>query len=604
MLDDFALIDRALAEVFDLDAPIEQLLDAFRAEISLQDLAAGDVLLRQGDPSDALYILLRGRLTVSIHDGETEKFIGEIRRGETIGETGLVMGAPRNATARASRASTVARIDAESFDRLLQQFPHLGLAIARSLITREQRNAGPRHPGFVPETICLVAVTPGIDLDRVAKALAPHHPGPVTVVKDGTDIEDGRRTIRAGQRDAGLVLALSGTDNPDWRAMAVAECDEVVRVADATASPVPHPDEARLDRGRNAILPRQTLLLVHPDDTRHPTGTAAWLEPRRIDRHLHARLGNACDTGRVARILTGRAVGLVLSGGGARGAAHLGAFRAMQEAGIEPDLVGGTSIGGAMAAWYAMGLRGEDIDAAARKVFVENGPPTNDWNLLPMVSLVKGRKTRVLAQKAIRAATGTDIGIEDTWTPYFCVAANYTRQTQTILRSGPLWKALTATYAIPGVLPPVILDGELHVDGGLVNNLPVDVLEASGAAHTIAVDLVGGTHRKLEMTDIPPNLLLLRDKLRSRKKRRFKLPGLIAILLNSTLLSALERQREMRARADVCLRPELTRISLLDWGKFNAAIDQSYESLRAQIETLPQEELAPLQTARARIAQS
>jgi hypothetical protein len=181
---------------------------------------------------------------------------------------------------------------------------------------------------------------------RVAKALAPHHPGPVTVVKDGTDIEDGRRTIRAGQRDAGLVLALSGTDNPDWRAMAVAECDEVVRVADATASPVPHPDEARLDRGRNAILPRQTLLLVHPDDTRHPTGTAAWLEPRRIDRHLHARLGNACDTGRVARILTGRAVGLVLSGGGARGAAHLGAFRAMQEAGSEPDLVGGTSIGG------------------------------------------------------------------------------------------------------------------------------------------------------------------------------------------------------------------------------------------------------------------
>ena len=284
--------------------------------------------------------------------------------------------------------------------------------------------------------------------------------------------------------------------------------------------------------------------------------------------------------------------------GGARGAAHLGAIRALDEAGIVPDIVGGTSVGAAMAAWYAMGLRGDALQAAACKVFVDSGGPTNDWNLLPMVSLVKGKKTRVLAQRAIREATGTDIGIEDTWTPFFCVAANYTTQSQTVLRKGPLWRALTATYAIPGVLPPVIIDGHLHVDGGVVNNLPVDVLEETGAAKTICVDLIGGMYRPVGIEKLPTNMALLLDRLRPKRKRKFRIPGTVSILLNSTVLSSLERQRKMRERADLGLRPELERIGLLDWTKFPTAIEQSYVSVSKQIATLTPADLAQLQTVR------
>jgi len=594
-LKDDILIERALFDVFGLDAPDAAILETIRAELTVNELRAGDVLMREGDPSDALFILLRGRLIVSLGAGEGETFIGEIRQGETIGETGLVMQTPRNATVRASRASTVARIGADSFDRVLGQYPQLSLAIARTLITRETRNSGPRHPGYVPETLCLVAVTPGVDLRALADGLAARYDAPVTIVEQSADIAAGRHAIHKGERDTDLVIVLAGRADSDWARMAVAEADELVRVADAGADPAPHPEEATLDRA-GGVLPRQTLLLIHPDDTRSPTGTADWLAMRRLDRHLHMRPGHAEDQGRVARILTGRAVGLVLAGGGARGAAHLGAIRALAEAGIVPDMVGGTSIGAAMAAWYAMGLRGADLEQAARKVFVDSSGPTNDWNLLPMISLVKGRKTRDLGQRAIREATGGDIGIEDTWTPFFCVSANYTTQMQTVLRAGPLWRALTATYAIPGVLPPVPMNGGLHVDGGVVNNLPVDVMEQSGAARTVAVDLLGPPNRALELEDLPSNFALLIDRLRGRRKRKYRVPGLVSILLNSTVLSSLERQREMRARADLCLRPELMRIGLLDWGKFNVAIEQGYASVAQQLEAAGEAALTPLRT--------
>ena len=575
-------IARALCDVFGLE-PGAPAVGRLQAAVTLHDLEAGAVLMRQGAPSDALYVLLRGLLLVQADNGDGPRDIGEIRRGETIGETGLVLQTPRNATVTAVRRSQVARIGAETFERVLADTPQLALVIARTLIARDRRNAGPRHPGHVPEILTLVAVSPKVDLAALAEALAGAMPGRTAVLPPHTDTRAGLAALRAAEAAHDRVLILCAADAPDWTQTAVAESDEILRVAEATRPPGLSAADAALEALAQGALPRQTLILLHPAQTRSPQGTARWLQGRRVHRHLHLRPDHPEDLGRVARILSGRAVGLVLAGGGARGAAHLGAIRALDEAGIRPDMVGGTSIGAAMAAWYAMGLRGESLATAARKVFVDSGGPTNDWTLLPLLSLVKGAKTRALSQQAIRDATGADIGIEDTWTPFFCIAANYTTQEQVVLRHGPLWQALTATYAIPGVLPPVLMNGGLHVDGGVVNNLPVDVMEASGAAHTIAVDLMPKGHRRIELEALPSRPALLLDKLRPRRKRRYRLPGLLSILLNSTVLSALERQREMRDRADLCLRPELQRIGLLDWKKFNAGIDQGYASVSAQL---------------------
>ncbi|MEM1100484.1 MAG: patatin-like phospholipase family protein [Pseudomonadota bacterium] len=590
MIEDVAFARRALGDVFGIPADADTLLDDLSKELEILHLNVEDTLVTEGEASDAIYVLLRGRLTAHAATREGgESFLGEIRRGETIGEIGVIQGTPRGATVRVSRTSTVARISADAFQRMLTAHSGLGLAIARTLISRSERATGPRHPGFVPETLCLMAVTGGIDLATVAQRLADTLPGAVTVIAEGADLARAQHQIHEAEQEGHHVFILSDGGNAAWQAMAVAEADEVVRIADATHDPAPGGAETSAERPANAVLPRHTLLLVHPESTQSPRGTVRWLASRKIDRHLHMRLERDDDVGRVGRLLTGRAVGLALAGGGARGAAHIGAIRALEEAGIVPDIVGGTSIGAAMAAWYAMGLRSTDLEAAARTVFVDSGGPTRDWNLLPLISLVKGRQTRDLGIEAIRRATGTDIDIEDTWTPFFCLTANYTAQRQVVHQSGPLWRALTATYAIPGVLPPVLIDGELHVDGGVVNNLPVDVLEEVGAARTIAVDLLGEARKPLAITEIPSNGALLVDKLRPRRKRRYKLPGLMSTLLNSTVLSSLNRQRDMSERADLCLRPELPRVGLLDWKKFPDTIEYGYQSATEQLAALPAE---------------
>ena len=592
-LDD-ELLYQSLADTFGISRDDTDILEGLRADLSIEGIGAGDTLVSEGEPSDALFILLQGRLYASAEGPGGEVFLGEIRRGETIGEIGIIMDAPRGATVRAARASTVARLSAEAFHDLMGRYPALGLAIARTLITRSSRDAGPRHPGFVPETMCLMRATPGADPERVAKALSAESPLPVRIIPEGGDLAAARMAVHDGERRGERVIILASGADPDWLRMAVSEADEVVRVADAGDAPLPGDAEREIARDAGAVLPRHTLLLVHPDDTRSPLGTRNWLEPRQVDRHLHMRMGVAADVGRVGRLLSGRAVGIVFAGGAARGGSHVGAIRALNEAGVEFDIVGGTSIGAAMAAWYAMGLRGDDLQRAACKVFVDSGGPTSDWNLVPLLSLVKGKQTRDLCIESIRETTGHDIDIEDTWTPYFCMTANYTAQEQAVLQRGPLWQALSATYAIPGVLPPVIIEGELHVDGGVMNNLPVDVLEEVGAAYTIAIDLLGERKKAIALKEMPTTLPFLIDRFRPRKKRKYRIPGILSMLFNSTVLASLKLQREMALRAHLCMTPDLPRVGLLDWGKFNETIELGYQSIRDQLPSVPEEVMAAL----------
>ncbi|WP_308917605.1 patatin-like phospholipase family protein [Jannaschia sp. LMIT008] len=583
-----AFAARALRRVFGLDdAPDggDPLDDV--AISALLTLGPGEVLMEEGSPPDALFILLSGRLWA----GRGDAIFGEVRPGETVGEVGVVSGAPRNATVRAARRSVVARIEAAAFDALVERHPRLGLAVGRTMIAREQRAARPRHPAHVPGVVCCVPLSDDVDAAAFVRALAGA--GIADAVNLPSDASDA--DFAAAEGTGAFVIVPAG-DRSGLPAL-LAHADEVVMLAAASADPSPGAVDAILgDALPGGPLPRRTLVLLQDADAKAPTRTAAWLDGRRVDRHFHLRRGNAGDMRRMARMLFGRAVGLALAGGGARGAAHLGAIRALAEHGIVPDVIGGTSIGAAMAAWHAMGLRGDALESATKEVFVAHGSPTSDWTIFPLISMVKGEKTRRLGRDAVHRATGHDADVEDTWSPYFAVAADFTNQKQVVMTRGPLWRALAATYAIPGVLPPVLIDGALHVDGGVVNNLPVDVLEDMGVARTIGVDLLGNPSRPVQLDAMPTGWQMLLDRFRGRKRRRYRVPGILSTILTSTVLGSLERQRRMRDRADLCLRPVLPRIGLLDWNRFEAAIDAGYESCKAQLDALPPEVLARFRT--------
>jgi NTE family protein len=279
---------------------------------------------------------------------------------------------------------------------------------------------------------------------------------------------------------------------------------------------------------------------------------------------------------RLARLLSRNGVGLVLGGGGARGFAHLGVLRALQEQGVEIDCVGGTSIGAVMALLAASDQPIEPLMTAARRVFAGN--PTGDFNLIPFVSLFGGQRLRRALRQGTRDILGHDADIEDLWKGYFCIASNYSRAREEVLRSGPLVEAMLASISVPGALPPVVRDGDLLCDGATFNNFPADVMRARrGIGCVIGVDLSARKPRRVEFDRVPGTWALLRDRLRPRKARRYKLPSLSSILLNVTILYSESRLGQAARLTDVLIKPPLERVGLLQWSRFDDIERQGYE---------------------------
>ena len=373
-----------------------------------------------------------------------------------------------------------------------------------------------------------------------------------------------------------LLLVADSTPTA-WTQRCARLADELLLLADATRPPQLHPNETGCLMQRppgSAAL--EVLLLLHPDVRAQPHGTPGWLARRPLADHVHLRRGHAGDLARLARLQSRTAVGLVFAGGGARGLAHLGLWRALRERGVDIDVVGGASIGGVMAALVASDKPYEQVLAVARREFLRN--PTGDFNLLPLISLIRGKRLKDIADGATRELFGSPPpDISDLWKSYFCIAANYSKARQEVLRHGPLAKLIRAGVSIPGALPPVLHEGDLLCDGGTFNNFPVDVMRGlRGVGRVIGVDLAPGKARRLEFDEVPGPWALLRDKMRPRAKRRYRMPTLATYLLNVTILYSSSRQRQAQAQTDVYLHPPLERVGMLQWSRFDEIVGQGY----------------------------
>jgi NTE family protein len=280
------------------------------------------------------------------------------------------------------------------------------------------------------------------------------------------------------------------------------------------------------------------------------------------------------DVQRVARRLTGRATGIVLSGGGARGFAHLGVVRALREAGREIDYVGGCSIGAIIGAGLAAGWSDEEMRERFRRYFVESNP-LSDWTL-PLVALRSGASVSARLRSAFGATE-----IEDLPLPFFSVCSNLSDGTLEVHEHGVLWSALRASSAIPGVLPPVFSAGNVLVDGGVIDNLPVDEMRKRLAGDIVAVD-VGGHYRlqaQVEETELPPWWRLLGNWFGVRKR-----PTIAQILLRAGMVNSLATTRRRRRQTQLLITPQLEGIELLDWGAFEQAEAAGYEHTCALLE--------------------
>jgi NTE family protein len=385
-----------------------------------------------------------------------------------------------------------------------------------------------------------------------------------------------------------FVLLVGDAAPNAWTRRCIRNSDEMLLVADATQAPAVHPIESVCLDGLPARSEAaEVLVLLHPADAVTPNGARSWLTRRSVTSHVNLRLGLERDIARLARLLSRTAVGLVLAGGGARGFAHLGIWRALRERGIEVDVLGGTSIGAIMAALIAVDQPFDKAIDVTRRAFGSN--PTGDYNLLPLVSLIKGRRVRKAVHSSIDELAGGRLDIEDLWKGFFCVASNYSQAREQRIANGDLAQGLLASCAIPGALPPVVNDGDLLCDGGTFNNFPVDAMrELRGVGKVIGVDLGVRSARRLEIDDVPGSWALLFDRLRPRGKRRFRLPSLTAYLLNITILYSTSRQREAQRLTDLYFCPPLYRVGLLQWSRFDEIVRQGYDYAAQLLDGLPE----------------
>jgi NTE family protein len=558
-----------------------EILSAIAAAVEWLSLPGGATLFVAGESSDALYIVLSGCLGVfSADQRDRRRTMGRISAGEAVGEMGLISGRPRSANVVALRDSELARIPSDAFHRVFGQHSEAMLRIARLTVDRlelsQSRERGPRQGArtftLLPQSL---EVDAGFFATEFVKALRAF--GRTELVWSVRAESHTSHWFHKLESDNDFVVYVGDVAPGRWSHLCVRQADALLLLARAESDPGPW---AALTGPRESSMAPQRAELVLMHDGQLVRGAAArWLADQPGVPHHH--IAAPSDISRLARMLTGRGVGLVLSGGGARGFAHIGIVKALREARIPIDLVGGTSMGGILGAGVAQCWTVEELTQRFRRAFVE-AKPLRDYTL-PFVSLVSGRKV----SRLLRNDFG-DITIEDLPLTFFCVSSNLTTGHSEVHRRGTLWLWLRASVAIPGVLPPVVYKGEVLVDGGTMNNLPVDAMRELGRGPVIGCDV--GADRAFttdsDEVDVPLPWQLM-SWFRVRRRR----PNIFQILWRSGMVNSSAMTAAHREKTDLLLQPPLAQIDMLNWSAFERAIDAGYEYAVRRLEMLPADSL-------------
>lgn len=558
----------------------------------------GDSLIVEGEPSDALYILLYGAFEVRPHGSPSPT--AQLRAGEIIGEIGFFAGTPRTATVKAIRDSMVLEFNRESYEKVVQNAHSIQeamlIALARRLNTTISKLA-PREKPFLPRTIAVVQggnnPTPDIFFKRLKSALDAA--GAFTVDRDTIekrfgelipDSDDVRHWLNMLEWENSLLVYIADPDLTDWTRKCLHQADQVVIVVQGEA-----PEDA-LNSLESFICelhptPARRLVRLHDKRSSVVSGTSAWLDRMDVHLHHHLSLEDSEDFSTLVRFFTGRAVGFVAGGGGAFGPAHLGIYKAFQECKIKFDIFIGTSVGAAISAGLAMRLTPDRINEGINDIFIVSRSfkrPT-----LPKYALLDHKAF----DEALARNYGAEVQIEDCWHPFLAVTTNLSGQKIELIKSGPVWKAVRASAAIPGILPPLFTDdGMMLVDGGVMDNAPLAPLKAFKEGPNLIVHFgrKEKQHFQCRYEDIPGRWELISSLLNPLKRRRLpRAPGAASVLMRSIM--AHQRYELPAEEDDIVLQPpQFPGSSFINFDRHNEVYLASYEWAKDLVNELQQSE--------------
>jgi predicted acylesterase/phospholipase RssA/CRP-like cAMP-binding protein len=578
----------------------EETFDDIEAEAEWVQISRGDVLIKQGDPGDSMYILIRGRLQVrvTIEEG-VQIVVGEITPGESVGEMAMFTGETRTADVAAVRDTALVKFHKAGFDRLMEKYPNVIRQITNIIIGRLRRAQFAKTPPLNVTNIAVVPINPDVPLtqftERLVAALntidsAIHLSsrridsilGGQNIAQYDTDNPlDMRLTSLLDQHESEYRFVVYQVDSEfsAWTQRAIRQADRIVFVGQASDNPAETLFEACVNK---IAMVRVDLVLLYPDGSQNPKGTINWLNARKISKHYHVRWNLDGDFERVARFIAGKAVGLCLGGGGARGFAHFGVIKTLEEAGMPIDIIGGNSIGAYVSSIYATGYaKGWDVKTmikATSKVF-------SRWHYHLTPPITSMFADGILVHD-IKECVGADIQIEDLWIPFFCVSSNLTRAEVKTHDTGPLWRAVRVSGGLPAVVPPVVFDGDLHVDGALLNNLPIDVMSQmcdGGTVIAIDVSPIVDMGENETFGDTLSGWDMIYSKLNPFAEE-IKMPALPTIMQRSAEIGAvLQLKGIVEKLTDVYISMPVEHFDILGFGEADNIVQVGYNEAQRRI---------------------
>jgi predicted acylesterase/phospholipase RssA/CRP-like cAMP-binding protein len=545
-------------------------------------LEGGDTLFAAGAQSETLYIVATGRLRAVFPNG---RVAGDIARLEPLGEIGLLTGDPRSASVHALRTSLLYAFSRQAFYTFAMAEPAAFMAITKVILgrMREPDRDIKLRAARKTRTLTVLAASAGINGSAFAAQLNTALGGNTTLVNaqhafqatdsdSATAITPALREWMSQMEFDHKQVVYDAVGPAAWTQAALKQADRIVVVADVAAVPesaaVAHTLQAA-----NLHSPVELVLLRKEGES--ASYTLAWKQALQAKSHYFVRPDNAADVTSLARQLTGFGVGLVLGGGGARGFAHVGLLKAMQELNIPVDVCGGASMGAYIAALHASGRDVQSITETLRDTFIKR-KLLNDY-CLPQVSLITGKKFR----KHLHNVFG-DLRAEHLPTPFFCVSTNLTHACTAVHDEGVVADWLAASMCIPGLAPPVAFNGSLLCDGAVVNSLPTDVMQDLARGLIVASDVSTENAISAPAPHSPePDF----DAIYRRSPEGVKV-SLMDVLFRTTSLTS-ESSAQVRAeRADLYIRMPVDHIKTFDWPALDAIIDKGYQHAMQELPAL------------------
>ena len=561
---------------------------------------SGKYLFHEGEDSDCMYIVVSGRLQVADQNGK--RILLELGRGQTVGEMAIITGAKRSASVYGKRDSLLAKLSLEGFNRLLQAHPEaITRQFAGKIINRLwlQTTDKPRKQCNV---VCIAIVPTSREVQltdfcvRLSKALLTQGStlhlnsklldeylspkGIAQIALDDPNSVNISRWLNKQESNYRYILYQTDPVPSEWTERCLRQADRLLVVGQSNLSSELGEIEAGLLRlPRYRSLPT-SLALVHGMSDDNYQRTCEWTTIRDIDQHYQVFHNLPESMLRLARLLTGNGIGVVFGGGGARGFAHIGGLKALREFGIPIDKVGGTSMGAIIAGMAALEW---DYDTMLREASAFNYKL--DYTF-PAVALTSGANIT----GGLRRGFG-ERRIEDSIVNFFCVSTNLGRSAQEVHTKGLMWKNIRASASIPGVFPPVVDGDRLLVDGGMVNNLPVDVMQAfDDIGITLALDVSGpvSVNTKVDMDGYFSGWRVFAHWLNPANKLK-GLPRLASTLMHASLTRSAETTLQTKNLADYHFRYPVTEYGLLEFHKLQDIAMTGYRYMKEKVSELTNE---------------